>query len=336
MMQAGDIAFPHLNIYLHDVPKNFSIFGFTIAFYGVIIAIGIFLGLMMADWDRRRNELDGNTIWDVALWGIPFGIIGARIYYVIFYWDSYRDNILSIFNVRQGGLAIYGGVIGAIITVWVYARIKKESFFAIFDSISLGFLVGQLIGRWGNFFNREVFGGYTNNIFAMRLPIEAVRARDITPALEATIEQGTNYIQVHPTFLYESLWNLALLILLCLYSTHKKFQGEIFCLYIAGYGVGRFWIEYIRTDQLYIGNTKIPVSMVVAVGMIIVAAGIAFIQRKRLKTANASGTSSETEAAGTSPEDEAGRISPKAEAAETSPETENVVTSEKEDKGPAD
>ncbi len=318
MMQPGDIAFPNLNIYLHDVPKTFSIFGFTIALYGVIIAIGILLGLMVADWDRRRNGLDGNTIWDVALWGIPFGIIGARIYYVIFYWDSYKDNFLSVFNIRQGGLAIYGGVIGAIITVWVYARIKKESFFAIFDSISLGFLTGQLIGRWGNFFNREVFGGYTNNIFAMRLPIDAVRTRDITPALEATIEQGTNYIQVHPTFLYESLWNLALLIILFLYSTHKKFAGEIFCLYIAGYGVGRFWIEYIRTDQLYIGNTKIPVSMVVAVGMIIVAAVIAFIQRKRLKiAANAAKTPSLAEADGTS-------------------EKEVDGTSEKEDNGPVE
>lgn len=281
MMAARDIAFPHLHIYLTNVPKSFSVFGFEIALYGIMIAIGIFLGLCVAAQDQKRHGLDGNTIWDVAIYGIPAGIIGARLYYVIFYWESYRDNPLSIFNLRAGGLAIYGGVIGAILTVLIYTRIKKLSFFATFDSISLGFLVGQIIGRWGNFFNREVFGGYTDNLLAMRLPIEAVRARDISPALSETILEGTNYIQVHPTFLYEGLWNLATLIFLWFYSPKKKFNGEIFCLYIALYGVGRFWIEYIRTDRLYIGNTNIPVSMVVSVGMILVAIIIAMIQRRR-------------------------------------------------------
>ncbi len=141
--------------------------------------------------------------------------------------------------------------------------------------------MGQIIGRWGNFFNREVFGGYTDNFFAMRLPIDAVRARDISPALRETIAEGTNYIQVHPTFLYEGLWNLAVLAALWFYSPKKKFNGQIFCLYIALYGVGRFWIEYIRTDRLYIGNTNIPVSMVVSVAMILVAFIIAFIQKKQ-------------------------------------------------------
>ncbi|MBO4374536.1 MAG: prolipoprotein diacylglyceryl transferase [Lachnospiraceae bacterium] len=283
MMVAKDIAFPNLHIYLTDVPKSFSVFGFEIAFYGVIIAVGILLGLCVAAADQKRHGLDPNTIWDVALYGIPAGIIGARIYYVIFYWESYRDNPLSMFNLRAGGLAIYGGVLGAILTVLIYTRIKKLSFFATFDSISLGFLVGQIIGRWGNFFNREVFGGYCDNLLAMRLPIEAVRARDISPSLQATIIEGTNYIQVHPTFLYEGLWNLAALAFLWFYSPKKKFNGEIFCLYIALYGVGRLWIEYIRTDRLYIGNTNIPVSMVVSVAMILVAMTITIIQRRKIK-----------------------------------------------------
>ena len=283
MMDAKDIAFPHLHIYLTNVPRSFSVFGFEIMLYGVIIAAGILLGLCVAAADQKRHGLDPNTIWDVAIYGIPAGIIGARIYYVIFYWESYRDNPLSMFNLRAGGLAIYGGVIGAILTVLIYTRIKKLSFFATFDSISLGFLVGQIIGRWGNFFNREVFGGYTDNFFAMRLPIDAVRARDISPALQETILEGTNYIQVHPTFLYEGLWNLAVLAALWFYSPKKKFNGQIFCLYIALYGVGRFWIEYIRTDRLYIGNTNIPVSMVVSVAMILVAFIIAFIQKKQVK-----------------------------------------------------
>ena len=281
MMEVKDIAFPNLHIYLTNVPRSFSVFGFEIMLYGVIIAAGILLGLCVAAADQKRHGLDPNTIWDVAIYGIPAGIIGARIYYVIFYWESYRDNPLSMFNLRAGGLAIYGGVIGAILTVLIYTRIKKLSFFATFDSISLGFLVGQIIGRWGNFFNREVFGGYTDNIFAMRLPIDAVRTRDISPALRETIAEGTNYIQVHPTFLYEGLWNLAVLAALWFYSPKKKFNGQIFCLYIALYGVGRFWIEYIRTDRLYIGNTNIPVSMVVSVAMILVAFIIAFIQKKQ-------------------------------------------------------
>ncbi|MBQ7463238.1 MAG: prolipoprotein diacylglyceryl transferase [Lachnospiraceae bacterium] len=282
-MEVKDIAFPNLHIYLTNVPRSFSIFGFEIMLYGVIIAAGILLGLCVAAADQKRHGLDPNTIWDVAIYGIPAGIIGARIYYVIFYWESYRDNPLSMFNLRAGGLAIYGGVIGAILTVLIYTRIKKLSFFATFDSISLGFLVGQIIGRWGNFFNREVFGGYTDNFFAMRLPIDAVRARDISPALRETIVEGTNYIQVHPTFLYEGLWNLAVLAALWFYSPKKKFNGQIFCLYIALYGVGRFWIEYIRTDRLYIGNTNIPVSMVVSVAMILVSFIIAFIQKKQVK-----------------------------------------------------
>ena len=283
MMDARDIAFPHLHIYLTNVPRSFSVFGFEIMLYGVIIAAGILLGLCTAAADQKRHGLDPNTIWDVAIYGIPAGIIGARIYYVIFYWESYRDNPLSVFNLRAGGLAIYGGVLGAILTVLIYTRIKKLSFFAAFDSISLGFLVGQIIGRWGNFFNREVFGGYTDNFFAMRLPIDAVRARDIPPALQETIIKGTNYIQVHPTFLYEGLWNLAVLAALWFYSPKKKFDGQIFCLYIALYGIGRFWIEYIRTDRLYIGSTRIPVSMVVAVGMILAAVIITFIQKKQTK-----------------------------------------------------
>ncbi|MBQ4483045.1 MAG: prolipoprotein diacylglyceryl transferase [Lachnospiraceae bacterium] len=278
-MDIGDISFPGLNIYLHNVPKSFSVFGFTIALYGVVIAIGIMCGVLIASHDRKTRGLDGDAIWDAAIVGIPCGIIGARIYYVIFAWDFYKSAPLQIFNLRQGGLAIYGGVIGAILSLYIYCRIKKVDFPELWDSVALGFLVGQAIGRWGNFFNREVFGGYTDNILAMRLPIEAVRARDITPALEATIGAGENFIQVHPTFLYESMWNLVLLALLYAYRKHKKFSGEIMCLYLAGYGIGRVWIESIRTDQLYVTGTHIPVSIVVALIMIVLSLGTVLFMR---------------------------------------------------------
>ncbi len=281
-MGINDIAFPNLGIYLHDVPKSFSIAGFTIALYGVVIAIGMMLGVAIAVYDRRSRGLNEDPIWDVALIGIPSGIVGARIYYVIFAWDFYKNDPIQILNIRQGGLAIYGGVIGALISIFIYCRVKKENFFEIWDSVALGFLIGQSLGRWGNFFNREVFGGYTDNIFAMRLPIDAVRERDIVPLLAATIGEGENFIQVHPTFLYESMWNFALLIILFLYRKHKKFSGEIMLLYIAGYGVGRFWIESIRTDQLYITGTTIPVSMVLAALMTIVGVGADIIIRLKM------------------------------------------------------
>ena len=280
-MGVNDIAFPNLNIYLHDVPKSFSVFGFSIALYGVVIAFGMLLGVAIAVHDRKSRGLSDEPVWDLALIGIPSGIVGARIYYIIFAWDFYKDDPVQIFNIRQGGLAIYGGVIGALISIYIYCRVKKESFLEVWDSIALGFLVGQALGRWGNFFNREVFGGYTDNIFAMRLPVEAVRARDISSMLAETIGEGENFIQVHPTFLYESMWNLMLLLLLYIYRKHKKFSGEIFCLYIAGYGIGRFWIESIRTDQLYITGTTVPVSMVVAGFMVGAAAVIEVYNRKK-------------------------------------------------------
>ena len=282
-MGINDISFPHLNIYLHDVPKGFSVFGFWIALYGVIIAIGMMTGVAIAIYDRKSRGLSEDPIWDLALIGIPSGIVGARIYYIIFAWEYYKDDLLQVFNLRQGGLAIYGGVIGAFISIFIYCRVKKVGFLEVWDSIALGFLVGQSIGRWGNFFNREVFGGYTDNILAMRLPIEAVRQRDITPELMATVGAGENFIQVHPTFLYESLWNLGLLIILFIYRKHKRFAGEIFFLYLAGYGLGRFWIEAIRTDQLYITGTHIPVSMVLAA--ILTVTGICITAVMRLKTA---------------------------------------------------
>ena len=273
-MNVNDISFPNLNIYLHDVPKGFSVFGFWIALYGVIIAIGMMLGVALAVYDRRSRGLSDEPIWDLALVGIPSGIVGARIYYVIFAWQFYKDDPVQIFNLRQGGLAIYGGVIGAFIAILIYSRVKKQDMLELWDSVALGFLIGQALGRWGNFFNREVFGGYTDNIFAMRLPIDAVRARDISDGLQATIEAGQDFIQVHPTFLYESTWNLALLLILFIYRRHKAFSGEIFFLYIAGYGIGRFWIESIRTDQLYITGTTVPVSMVLAACMTLAGVGL--------------------------------------------------------------
>jgi phosphatidylglycerol:prolipoprotein diacylglycerol transferase len=267
MMGEMDIAFPNLGIYLTNVPKTIMIGNFGIALYGVVIAIGMILGLTLSSKIAARTGQDPDTIWDLAASLIIFSIIGARIYYVIFMWDYYKNNPIQILNLRGGGLAIYGGIIAGAITLYVYCKRKKKSFPLILDTVIYGLLVGQILGRWGNFFNREVFGEYTDGLFAMRIPTVMVRERDISASIAAHMTEGTNYIQVHPTFLYEGMWNLALLILLLIYLKHKRFDGEIALLYFAGYGIGRALIESIRTDQLYITGTTIPVSMMLGIVM---------------------------------------------------------------------
>lgn len=271
IMDVTDIAFPHLGIYLENIPRNFSVFGFRIAFYGVIIGIGILCGILMAAYVAKKEDTNPDLIWDFAIYAIVCSIIGARIYYVIFEWDVYRNDLLSILNIRKGGLAIYGAVIAAFITLWIYCRVKQQSFLHIADICVPGLVLGQIIGRWGNFMNREVFGEYTDNLLAMRLPVDAVRSSDISESIARNMVEGTNYIQVHPTFLYEGLWNLALLLLMLLYRRHKKFQGEMWLLYLGGYGLGRAWIEGIRTDTLFIPHTTIAVSQVLAVVLFVAA-----------------------------------------------------------------
>ena len=248
-----NISFPNLGIYLDHVGKSISIFGFSIAYYGMIIGAAILIGFLIATAEAKRTGQNPEDYLDMGIVGVIAGIAGARIYYVIFSWDLYKDNLLSIFNLREGGLAIYGGVIGAVIAVFVMAAVKKKSPFQILDTIALALLNGQMLGRWGNFFNREAFGEYTDCLFAMRLPVDAVRPGDITELMRENMQRidGVSYIQVHPTFLYESLWCAGLLIILFLYRKHKKYEGELFLMYLFGYGAGRVWIERLRTCLLY-------------------------------------------------------------------------------------
>ena len=250
-MNAGDIAFPNLGIYLHDVPVSFSIFGFKIAFYGLFIGIGVLAGLLTAVQVAKKTGQNPDDYWDFAIWAVIFSVIGARIYYVIFSWDDYKNDLLSIFKFRSGVLGVWG-------------RIKKRKPLLIGDTTMPGLILGQAIGRWGNFMNREVFGDYYNGLFSMQIPLADVRdPSDITEKIAANIPEGANYINVHPTFLYESVWNLLIFALLLLYRRHKKFDGELCLLYLGGYGVGRFLIEGIRTDTLFIPGTTVPVSQAV-------------------------------------------------------------------------
>ena len=286
MTEGADVSFVHLGITIEHLRNSISIGGFEIAFYGIIIGIGMLAGLYMAQKDARRRGQDPELYLDFALYAIIFSIIGARLYYVIFDWELYKDNPIEIFNLRGGGLALYGGIIGAVLTLIVFTKVRKVSFFSMADTGCIGLITGQIIGRWGNFFNCEAFGGYTDSLLAMRLKMSLVNPSMISQELldHRIVENGVEYIQVHPTFLYESVWNLGVLAFLLWYRKRKKFDGEILWMYLLGYGLGRAWIEGLRTDQLLFFGTGIPVSQ--ALSMVLVAAASAVIiwKRSKLKT----------------------------------------------------
>lgn len=299
-----DILFPGLGITLENVPDGFQIFGINIAFYGVCIAIAMVLGYLIAEYQAKRTGQDPEFYLNFAVVAIIFSVFCARLYYVIFSWDSFKDNILSIFNLRTGGLAIYGGVLGGILSAIVYTRKKKYSFWRFADTACVGLLTGQIIGRWGNFFNREAFGSYSDGPFRMLVDVRNVTwyfnpqyseslVRDEyagkTVALErileirnnATVIDGATYISVHPTFFYESFLNFCLLIIILIYTKHKKADGDLFFMYIGGYGLIRFFVEGMRSDQLFLWGTGMAVSQLLAAGMFIFAlVGIIWRRRK--------------------------------------------------------
>lgn len=274
-MNGADIRFVHLGITIEHLKSSISVFGFRIAFYGIIIGIGMLAGIWIAQSDAKRRGQDPELYLDFALYAIICSIVGARIYYVIFEWDYYKENLLQIFNLRAGGLAIYGGVIAGAIAMIVYTRVKKVSFFSMADTGVLGLVTGQIIGRWGNFFNCEAFGGYTDSLLAMRIKRSLVNDNMLNADVlsHKIVENGVEFIQVHPTFLYESCWNLCLLIFMLWFRKYKKYDGQMFWIYLFGYGTGRFWIESLRTDQLILFGTGLAVSQALSLVLILVAAG---------------------------------------------------------------
>jgi phosphatidylglycerol:prolipoprotein diacylglycerol transferase len=299
-----NINFPNLGIELKNVPTGFEVFGYRIALYGLVIGLGMLLGWLIAEWMAKRTGQNTEFYLDFALVAIILSVIGARVYYVVFAWDEFADNPLSVFNLRTGGLAIYGGIIAAVLTAIIYSRIKKYPFWLLADTGCIGLITGQIIGRWGNFFNREAFGKYTNGLFAMQLDRRDVsdvftqlvsedRLRQLYAGKPAALNNileirnhvvnvsGIEYIQVQPTFLYESFWNLCLLIFLILYTKHKKFDGEVMLLYLAGYGLGRVWIEGLRTDQLFLWGTPFAVSQLLSALIVVVSIGFLLYKRRK-------------------------------------------------------
>ncbi len=291
MESGADLSFVNLGITIQNLPNHITVFGFPIAFYGIIIGLGMLAGMAVAFSDARRRGQDPEVYLDFAIYAIFFSILGARLYYVIFSWKDYKDNLLEILNLRAGGLAIYGGVIGAVLTLIVFTKVRKQSFFSMADSGVLGLITGQIIGRWGNFFNCEAFGGYTENLFAMRIKKSLVNPAMISQQLKAheIVENGVAYIQVHPTFFYESVWNLCVLAFMLWYRKHKRFEGEMLWIYFLGYGLGRVWIEGLRTDQLKLPGTGLAVSQLLSAVLVAVSAGVICYRRRHLKKGEESG-----------------------------------------------
>ena len=288
------IGFPGLGIEI-DPPAGFTVFGLEIRLYAVMIVFGIILAVLYASRRSRAFGLVPDNVIDIVLVSLPCAVVGARAFYVISEWDVFFAPGVPwyecITGIRNGGLAIYGGVIGASVGLLVYfltSKKRRARLLPSFDLCGLGLLIGQAVGRWGNFFNREAFGAYTDNLFAMRLSdkvLPAVTAK--TPkALAEQIElvkrmaaEGgyVGQIQVHPTFLYESVWNLVGLLLLHLLSKRRKFDGEIILGYVAWYGLGRAWIEGLRLDSLTEGSIRVS-QLIAIVSCIIAAAALVYIR----------------------------------------------------------
>jgi len=261
------IAFPGLGLEFNIEPVAFSILGKPIFWYGIIISIALIINIIWAMRDTVKFGFKSDDIIDFVFYAVPAAVVGARLYYVIFKWQDYSQNPLEIFQIWKGGLAIYGAVIAGVITAWIFAKIKSIPPLKWFDFCAPFLVLGQAIGRWGNFVNREAYGVYTNLPWRMEIP-------DLN---------GITRISVHPTFLYESLWNLSVFIFLMVYRNRSKKEGNVFFLYLIMYGLGRFWIEGLRADSLMIGNFRI--SQVLSLVLVM---GFSFILYKRQKLNKAS------------------------------------------------
>ncbi len=267
----SSIVFPGLGFQVNVKDIAFRIFGWPIHWYGIIIALGFLLAVAFCSRRANRYGVEQDDIMDLLIYAVPLCIIGARLYYVIFYLDLYRNadgslNFGRMVRIWDGGLAIYGGIIVAILVLLVFCKKRKLCFLAFADLGSFGMLIGQLVGRWGNFVNVEAYGGPTDLPWRMGIFDDAVTG-------------VYQYMEVHPTFLYESLWNLlGLLLLIFLVEKRRKFDGQIFLSYMAWYGLGRAWIEGLRTDSLYFFSTGLRVSQVLAIAICVVATAVLVFQ----------------------------------------------------------
>ncbi|MCQ2609205.1 MAG: prolipoprotein diacylglyceryl transferase [Lachnospiraceae bacterium] len=270
-----DVAFPHLGIFIKTLRNNISfknpfISGqyIRIAFYGIIIALAMFIAFMISVHVAKKTKQNDEDYLDLFILTVIFGVIGARIYYVIFNFSYYQLRPYKILAINEGGLAIFGGIIAAFIVLAIFCFRRRLRFFQVADTAIIGLPLAQAMGRFGNFFNMEAFGRYTDNIFAMRMRYEMVDQDyvDMSMIMNKITEDGVDYVQAHPTFLYESFGTLlTFIIILIILKRCKKFNGQILATYLIGYGIVRFLVEGLRTDSLMLFGTKIRVSQAVAI-----------------------------------------------------------------------
>ena len=258
------IEFPGIGLGPFEIdPKAFSVFGIDIVWYGILVTLGIISGVAYAMWRSvKYNNIKLDDIMDITLFSIPAAIIGARLYYILFNLDKYKT-FASIIATREGGLAVYGGIIFGLLTGFLVCKYKKISFMNVFDAVAPAIMLGQIIGRWGNFTNAEAYGGETD--LPWRMSIQSIYA--------------SKPIEVHPTFLYEMLWNLVGFVIINLLYKKRKFTGQIFFMYITWYGFGRMFIEGLRTDSLYIGDIR--VSQIVSLVCFIAGAIILIVKLRK-------------------------------------------------------
>ena len=267
-MQNALISFPLFGTgFVFDIPRSFSVFGFRIYFYGLLLGLGLLAGAIYAMRRAPQFGLTQDNVLDYLLFAVPSAVVFSRLYYVAFRWDIYGQAPLRIITgIRTGGLTIYGVLFGAVLGVWICSRVKKLDFWSFVDLGGLGLLIGQAIGRWGNFVNRELYGRPTNMPWRMGL----------------TVGDVTRY--VHPTFLYESLWNLLGLILLHNYSKRggRKYKGQLFVFYLGWYGLGRTWVEFLRDPAQNMHLGPIPINMAIALACFVGAVAVnAVVVRKK-------------------------------------------------------
>lgn len=275
------VRFPNLGLEFEYVPVSVRVFGFEITFFGILLAVGMLLGMVFVVLEAKRKKQDANLYLGMMISGLAGGFIGARFFYVLLSWSVYKTDIMKVFDTRNGGMVFYGGLLGGVLAAAIFCRIKKAAFMEMADVAVKGLLIGQIIGRWGNFFNRESFGEYTSNVLTMQLPLSNVRAGEVTPWMRENLVtiDNVSYIQVTPLFLYESIWCLLLLLLLFVWNRRKLFAGEIFMRYLAGYGFGRFFIEWIRTDKMFLPGTDIAVNQAISAGLFLLFTVVVIVKR---------------------------------------------------------
>lgn len=275
------IRFPNIGLELGYVPKSIRVLGNEITFCGILITLGMLLGIAYVVLEAKRKNKNPNQYMGMIITGLITAFIGARLFYVAFSWSLYKTNIMEIFHTRSGGMAFYGGLFGGLLGGYIFCKIRRLDFAEMADTASIGILIGQIIGRWGNFFNRESFGEYTTGKLAMQLPLSSVRAGEVTSLMRENLEtiDGISFIQVSPVFLYESAACLLLLLILLAWKRKKRFYGEILMQYLAWYGLIRFCTEWLRTDKILLPGTQIGISQVISAVLFLGVGVVAHVKR---------------------------------------------------------